>query len=112
MAQSVECRTLDFGSGHDPRVVGSSPPSGSVQDMEPAWDSLSLSTPPPLLHVLSLSNKKNKIQKINKIKGLGFSFTLTKCHVLKSHLWPMATVLDRDNRDFLHHRKSSWAELT
>ena len=25
VAQSVEHRTLDFGSGHDPRVVGSSP---------------------------------------------------------------------------------------
>ena len=27
VAQSVECPTLDFGSGHDLRVVGSSPMS-------------------------------------------------------------------------------------
>ena len=48
MAQSVECPILDFGSGHDPLVRGSSPVSGSVLSMEPAWDSLSplLSAPP------------------------------------------------------------------
>ena len=36
MAQSVECPTLDFGSGHDPRVVESSPGLGSTLSMEPA----------------------------------------------------------------------------
>ena len=36
MAQSVECPTLDFGSGHDPRVVELSPVLGSVLNMEPA----------------------------------------------------------------------------
>ena len=36
VAQSVERPTLDFGSGHDPRVVGSSPASGSVLSMKPA----------------------------------------------------------------------------
>ena len=30
MAQSVECLTLDFDSGHDPKVVGLSPASGSI----------------------------------------------------------------------------------
>ena len=35
-AQLVELPTLDFSSGHDPRVVGSSPVSGSVLGMEPA----------------------------------------------------------------------------
>ena len=30
VAQSVERPTLGFGSGHDPRVVGSSPASGST----------------------------------------------------------------------------------
>ena len=35
--------TLDFGSSHDRRVVGSSPVSGSVLSVESAWDSLSLS---------------------------------------------------------------------
>ena len=36
VAQSVKCRTLDFGLGHDLTVHG----------MEPAWDSLSLSLYP------------------------------------------------------------------
>ena len=35
-AQSVELLTLDFRSGRDPRVVGSSPMSGSVLSVEPA----------------------------------------------------------------------------
>ena len=61
MAQSVECLTLDFGSGHDPRVMGSSLTSeASMLGREPAWDSLSLSpSAPPLLActlALSLSN--------------------------------------------------------
>ena len=41
MAQLVEHRTLDFGSGHDPRVMGSSSASDSVLEHEPAKDSLS-----------------------------------------------------------------------
>ena len=36
VAQSVEHLTLDFGSGHDPEVVGSSPASGPSLSMEPA----------------------------------------------------------------------------
>ena len=39
MAQWVECQTPDFGSHHDPRVMGSSPMSGSTLTMEPAEDS-------------------------------------------------------------------------
>ena len=47
---SVEDPTLDVGSGHDPRVVGSSPTSGSALSMKPAWDSISLSLcPSPLI---------------------------------------------------------------
>ena len=71
-AQSVEHPTLDFSSGHDPRVVGSSPTSGSVLSMEPAWDSPSLSLPLPfslLTHTLSLSklnNNENKIKSFEK----------------------------------------------
>ena len=42
VAQSVEYPTLDFGSGHDLRVVGLSPTSVSALSMEIAWDSLSL----------------------------------------------------------------------
>ena len=51
VVQSLERQTVDFGSGHDPRVMRSSPVSGSTLKMEPAWDSLSLSLS------LSLSNK-------------------------------------------------------
>ena len=36
VAQSVECLTLDFGSGHDPRIQGSSPKSGPALSVEPA----------------------------------------------------------------------------
>ena len=36
VAQSTERPILDFGSGHDPRVMGSSPPSGSALGVEPA----------------------------------------------------------------------------
>ena len=62
MAQSVERLTLDFSSGHDPRVLGSSPMSGSVLSVEPTWDSLSLFlslslSPPSLSPPLSLKNK-------------------------------------------------------
>ena len=32
---SVECLTLDFGFGHDPRVIGSSSLSGSALGMAP-----------------------------------------------------------------------------
>ena len=52
-AQSVECLTLGFSSGHDLRVVRSIPASGSALSRKSAWDSLPAS--PPLIHVLSLS---------------------------------------------------------
>ena len=51
MAQSVEHLTLDFGSGHDPRVVGSSP--CSVQSLLNVF-CLSPTAPLPHLHTLSL----------------------------------------------------------
>ena len=47
MAQSIKCPTLDLGSGHDLRAVRLSLVSGSALGMEPAWDSLSPSAPPP-----------------------------------------------------------------
>ena len=34
VAQSIECLSIDFGSGHDPRVVESSTTSGSVLSAE------------------------------------------------------------------------------
>ena len=62
MAQPVEQLTLDVGSGHDPRVVESSPMLGSALRVEPALDSVSLtpSAPPPLTLCLSLSLSKIK----------------------------------------------------
>ena len=42
----IQHLTLDFGLGHDLRVVGLSPMLGSMLGVEPAWDSLSLSTGP------------------------------------------------------------------
>ena len=60
MAQLVEHLTLDFGSGHDPRVMGSSPMSGSMLSVEPAWDSLSPIHSFILSLSLSLSLSKNK----------------------------------------------------
>ena len=68
VAQLGECPTLDFGSGHDPRVVGSSPASGSALGAEPAWDSLSLFLCPSPAggHDLSLSLKINISKEIIK----------------------------------------------
>ena len=65
VAQSVEHQTLDFGSGHDPRVMGSSPTLGSTLSVETALDYLSVSPYAPLpclhsAHALSLSLKKKK----------------------------------------------------
>jgi len=45
VAQSVKPARLDFGSGHDPRVVRSRHMSGSMMGVKPASDS---SLPPPL----------------------------------------------------------------
>ena len=54
--QSIECLTLDFGSGHDLTVVGLSPTWDSLLSVEPSWDSLS----PPLSASLSFSLSQNK----------------------------------------------------
>ena len=62
MARSVRHPTLDFGSGHELRVMGST--SGSTLGMETAYDSLSpfapLSSPHSLMHVCSISLKRKK----------------------------------------------------
>ena len=55
MAQLVKCLTLDLRSGHDLTVCEIEPHMGLCADVtEPAWESLSLSPPPPLALVLSL----------------------------------------------------------
>ena len=64
MAQSVEHPTLDFGSGQDPRVVGSDSVSGSVLSVKPAWDFLSVC--PSVL--LPLSPLMCSLSKINRLK--------------------------------------------
>ena len=56
VAQSIKCLALDFGSGHDIRVVRSNPRLGSALGVEPAGDSPSAPACPT-----SLSKKiKNK----------------------------------------------------
>ena len=59
MAQLVKHPTLGFHSGHDLRVVGMRPISGSSLWVEPAQDFLSLLPLPLPTHVLSLSKKIN-----------------------------------------------------
>ena len=54
MAQLVKRLTLDFSSGHDPRVMGSSPMLGSVLSVETTCPSPSA---PPSACVCSLSYK-------------------------------------------------------
>ena len=63
VAQSVAHLTLDFGSGHDSRVAGLSPMSGSALSMEPSWDSplaLPLPLSPACVFSLSPFKLKNK----------------------------------------------------
>ena len=59
VAQSVKCPTLDFGSGHDLGIWGSSPTFGSGFSEGSAWDSLPLFLPLSLL-IHSPSKKINK----------------------------------------------------
>ena len=59
MAQVVKRMNLDLGSGHHVTLVGSSPESGCMLGVEPAWDflSLSLSLFPTGTRTLPLSKK-------------------------------------------------------
>ena len=60
VTQSVECLSLDFGSGHDLTVHEFDPHIGlCAGSVEPTWDyvSPSLSAPPPFMLCLSLSQK-------------------------------------------------------
>ena len=51
MVWSVKHLTLDFGSGCNLAVMRLNPESGSTLNVEPAWDSVSLSLPLPLPQV-------------------------------------------------------------
>ena len=66
VAQLVKGPILDFGSGHDLTVKGSSPTSGFELSVEPAWDSLCapLSVPPLLSRSLS-QNKEKALKNIS-----------------------------------------------
>ena len=59
MAQSVEQPTLDLGSGHDLRAMGSNPTLGSTLRRLLRILSLSLCPSPLLTYSLSLFLKKN-----------------------------------------------------
>ena len=72
VAQVVERLTLDFDSGYDPRVVGSSPTSGSTLSVDPAWDPPSLPPSLPLspTRALFLLDKDKKVsQVVSLMKG-------------------------------------------
>jgi len=60
VAQLVKCPTLDFSSGHDLRVVGSSPTSDSALGVELDWDSFSPLPLPLPTYALFLFKKKKK----------------------------------------------------
>ena len=58
VAQSVNHLTLDFGSGHDLRVMRLSPAVVFVLGMEPTWDLLPLFLPFPHLKMKKTTFKK------------------------------------------------------
>ena len=65
MAQSVQCPTADFGSGHDLTVPELEPGIRLHADStEPAWDSLSpsVSLPPPMSLSLPLKIKHTQVR--------------------------------------------------
>ena len=73
LAQSVKHLTLDFGSGHDLRIVGLSPMSSAMlTSVGSLLLPLSLCPPPTCSHFLSQINKLLKINEISK------DFTETK----------------------------------
>ena len=80
MAPSVEHLTLDFGSGHHPRVMGLSPTSDSTLSLLKVL-SLPLSAHPPCSYGLSLS--------------LSF-FLKKKKYPWNQHLWAGWDALERE----------------
>ena len=60
LAQSIKHPTLDFGSGQDLTIRELEPHAGLCTDsMEPVWDSLSLTAPPPFTHGHALFLSQN-----------------------------------------------------
>ena len=60
VAQSVKHLALDFGSGHDLRVMSLRPMSHFPLSMESAWDSLSLPLSLPMVTLSFSKTQKNK----------------------------------------------------
>ena len=60
VAQLVKCLTCGFGSGHGLMVYGIQPHIRlCAESVEPAWDSLSLSSPSLLVRSVSVSKQTN-----------------------------------------------------
>ena len=75
----VKCPTLGFGSGHDPRVMGLSPTSGSSLSTQSACDSLTLR----LFHSSLILFLKKLIKMVNSMLGRFYhSFFLKGKHGL------------------------------
>ena len=68
VAQWVKCLTLGLGSGHDLRVVGSSPTLGSVLSGESACNSFPACPLPPPLRCTCACPPPNKTNHLKKFK--------------------------------------------
>ena len=72
MAQSVECPALDFGSGHDLRVVGLEPQVGFHAESPGNCLRYSLSLPLALSHSkIKIKKKKNRESESDLPKQMG-----------------------------------------
>lgn len=89
MAQPAKHPSLDFGSGHEHRVVRLSYTLGSVMGVQPSEDSLPLPLLTPMcVHMCSLSLLKKLIDEFSLSASIGMTdrFSL-KCAVI---LYPYA----------------------
>ena len=77
MALSVKCQTLDFGSGHDLRVVRLSPHRAPQEAWSLLTFSLLLSFYPSLLPVYAVSQKKQA----SKLSLKTFFFQTNLCSI-------------------------------
>ena len=110
MAQSVEHPTLNFGSSHDPRVMGWSPTLGSALSVDPAWDSLSLSfslspsAPLPYSCPLSLKKKKNWMSMLKRhcIPGKNVYSYLDQAIFFLSYEWCQRLKRSTSGRVVMH----------
>ncbi|VFV38414.1 g-protein coupled receptor 26 [Lynx pardinus] len=106
VAQSVEHLTLDFGSGHNPGVVGSSPVSGSVLSVEPAWDSLSLCPSPTLVPMIVTAARAWICQVISTSWA-----TLSTVFPL-AHFWSDVIYFKKKRKGVTQTTSLSWREMS